>query len=122
MKKIFYYTDILPLLSKGEAAVDKIKRSLELFKRSAGQVTLIWHPWSRTEEYLKLNDSPVIDSFIEMTERFINEDWGILDRNDSVSEAMNVLLDCDAYYGDAGELMLGALNAGKPVMIQNYDM
>ncbi len=55
MKKVFYYTDVLLFLSKPKAAIAKLKANLYIFKEESENIELIWHPWSRTEEYMKLN-------------------------------------------------------------------
>ena len=63
MKKVFYYTDVLPFLSKPKAAIAKLKANLDIFKESSENIELIWHPWSRTEEFMKLNKCTVTDEY-----------------------------------------------------------
>lgn len=121
MKKVFYYTDVLPFLSRGEDAVDKLKRNLEVFKEEQESIRLVWHPWSKTEEYLELNKSDVIKDYKEIIDTYLSEGWGELDRSKSMSDAKEAMLKCDAYYGDSCDLIYEAQNAKMPVMIQNVD-
>ena len=63
MKKIFYYTDVLPFLSRGEDAIDKLIINLEMFHEAADSIRLIWHPWSGTEKYMENNDFLLLDKY-----------------------------------------------------------
>lgn len=122
MKRFFYYTDILPFLSKEHAAIDKLERNLSLFKNHSNEITLIWHPWSQTVKYLRLNNSPVTNEYLRVVNNFKQMGWGILDETDSLAEARKTMLSCDAYYGDLSELIYDAKDAGIPVMLQNIDI
>ncbi|WP_022756726.1 hypothetical protein [Butyrivibrio fibrisolvens] len=121
MKKIFYYTDVLPLLSRGKDGIKKISRSLDVFRAASENVKLIWHPWSGTMKYLTINSSDVIDEYKKIVEDYLEEGWGELDNSDNYYEARQVLLGCDGYYGDVCDLIYDAQNAKIPVMIQNID-
>ncbi len=122
MKKLFYYTDVLPFLSKKEVAIDKLKRNLMLFRDSCDSIYLVWHPWSKTAEYLSLNGSEVLDEYLSEVQQFVDEGWGELDKTCTYQEAKNVMLGCDAYYGDPSDLAYDAQIAKLPVMLQNFDV
>lgn len=122
MKKIFYYTDVLPLLGKEKVAIDKLQRNLEIFRESKDNVRLVWHPWSKTEEYLKLNRSPVTEEYKKIVQKYREEGWGDLDEADTYQATLEVLRKCDGYYGDTSDMAYEAQNAKIPVMIQNYDI
>ncbi len=122
MKKIFYYTDVLPLLSRGEDALNKINRNLKVFKDASQDIKLVWHPWSRTEHYLELNGSELLKQYQDVLETYKYEGWGDLDESDTFAEAKAVLLGCNGYYGDVSDLVYEAQNAGIPVMLQNIDV
>jgi hypothetical protein len=122
VKKLFYFTDILPFLSKPEIAIDKLLRNLELFKDSSENIRLIWHPWSHTEEYLRLNKCPVTDRYLEIVEDYKAAGWGTLDETKSPHDARKVLMGCDAYYGDFCELVFYAKENGIPAMIRNVEI
>ncbi len=122
MKTIFYYTDVLPILGRGEEAINKIIRSLEAFQEASDRVKLIWHPWSGTERYLELNHSDVLDKYRGIVEEFRSEAWGKLDESRSLEETKEVLLKCNGYYGDISDLVYDAQSASIPVMLQNIDI
>ena len=122
MKRIFYYTDVLPFLSKEQAAIDKLIRNLDLFNHYADEITLVWHPWSKTVEYLQLNNSPVINDYLNLIEEYRRNGWGILDESVTLNDTRDVMLSCNAYYGDMCDLIYDAQDAGIPVMIQNTDI
>ena len=122
MKKLFYYTDVLTFLSREDVAIEKLKRSLSIFREASNAVTLVWHPYSGTLDYLKRNDSPVTEEYISIFEDYRNTGWGELDLSASIADAKKTLLSCCAYYGDVSDLVYEAQNAGLPVMLQNIDI
>ena len=122
MKKVFYYTDVLPFLSNQKAAITKLKANLEIFKEASGDVELVWHPWSRTEEFMKLNKCPVADEYKRIVEEYKAAGWGTLDETTTLADAKEVMLACDAYYGDACDLAFEAKGKGIPVMLQNIEV
>ena len=123
MKKIFYFTDLLPFLSKPDMAINKLKKNLEIFKEASQDVQLVWHPWSRTEEFMQINKCPVINEYKKIVEEYKAAGWGILDETKTMDEAKEVMLGCDAFYGDAlGDFMYYAKEKGIPVMIQNVEI
>lgn len=122
MKKLFFFTDLLPFLSKPDMAISKLNKNLEIFKDASQDVELIWHPWSRTEEFLRLNKCPVTDKYLKIVEEFKAAGWGTLDETGTLADAKEVLLSCDAYYGDSCDLVFYAKEKGIPVMIQNVEI
>ena len=122
VKKIFYYTDVLPFLGKDNAALQKLERNLEIFKAASDDVRLVWHPFYKTEEYLELNNSWVLSSYRKIVEQYRSENWGDFDEAEGYQAAKEVLLSCDAYYGDVSNFGYEAQLAGIPVMFQNFDI
>ncbi len=122
MKKIFYYTDVLPFLSKDEKAIDKLQRNLEIFKEAKDKIWLVWHPWHKTGEYLKINKSAVMNRYEKIVDQFRQEGWGELDESATYQDTLQVLLKCDGYYGDVSDMAYEAQNARIPVMLQNLDV
>ena len=122
MKKMFYFTDVLPFLGKESLALDKLKRNLELFYQNRDSIRLVWHPWSGTMKYLLLNCSGVTDEYDRIVKDFLDGGWGELDENDNFNAVREVMLSCDAYYGDVSDLVYDAQNAGMPVMLQNIEV
>jgi hypothetical protein len=122
MKKIFYYTDVLPFLGKSDMAIKKLERNLATFKEASENVYLVWHPWSKTEEYLKLNKSGVINEYQRIVHEYCEAGWGDFDKSGTLQEAKAILFNCDAYYGDPSDLAYEAQLAKMPVMLQNIDI
>ncbi|MCR4792618.1 MAG: hypothetical protein K5871_07700 [Lachnospiraceae bacterium] len=122
MKKIFYFTDLLPFLSKPDAAISKLKRNLETFKAASGDVELVWHPYSRTEEFMQINKCPAMTEYKAIVDEFKSSGWGKLDETASIAEAKEVLNGCNAYYGDQCDLVYEAQKNKIPVMIQNLEI
>ena len=89
---------------------------------TAGRTRNIWHPWSKTAEYLELNRSKVTEEYNKVLRQFVDEGWGELDETGTFQEAKEVLLGCDAYYGDVSDLAYEAQLAKMPVMLQNFDV
>ena len=122
MKKMYYYTDVLPFLSDGEKAIDKLNRNLGIFYENREKIRLIWHPWSGMEKYLKLNNYEVLDKYLAVVEKYKADGWGDMDSSSSFAEAKAVLLGCNGYYGDVSDLVYEAQNEKIPVMIQSLDV
>ncbi len=120
-KKIFYYTDVLPILAREGAAIEKLKRSLKIFQESAEEIRLVWHPYPQTIEYLEKNHSTVLEDYERILSAYRQDNWGDLDESASLESARQVLLSCHAYYGDVSDLVADAQNAGLPVMLQDID-
>ena len=97
MKKLFYYTDVLPLLSRERQAIQKLERNLEIFHEAGDSIRLVWHPWSKTDEYLRINRSGVRGEYSRIVEKYLGEGWGDLDTTDTYQDAKAVLMECDAY-------------------------
>ena len=119
MKRIFYYTDVLPLLTKGDKAMEKLKENMEFFKAHQDEVSLVWHPFLQIGEYLQKNDSDVYEDFLEIYRWFVSEGFGELDESEDV---ISVVQSCDGYYGDASDLAWYACDSGSPALLIDYDV
>ena len=122
MKKVFYYTDVLPFLSKPKAAIAKLKANLDIFKEESENIELIWHPWSRTEEYMKLNKCVVTAEYRKIVEEFQPAGWGTLDETADLEEIKKIALNCEAYYGDPCDVAFEAKSKSVAVMLQNTEV
>lgn len=119
MKRILYYTDVLALLSKKEAALDKIQRNLEIFSSNSDKIRVIWHPYEKCEEYMKLNNFELMDQYQKIIEDFKNGSFGEFDETSDLKALAD---SCDAYYGDYSDAVYYMQESKKPVMIQNIDV
>ena len=118
MKVIFYYTDVLPILSKGEAAIAKLKYNLDFFRERQEDVCLVWHPYSRMEELLQKNNCALLHAYQQVVADYKAAGWGIFDESEDV---IGRLQECDAYYGDVSDLPYYSCEAGHPALLIDYD-
>lgn len=119
MKRIFYYTDVLPLLTKGDKAMAKLKENLLFFKERSDEISLVWHPFLQMGEYLKKNDAPVYEEYLEICRWYLAEGFGELDESE---DAISVVRACDGYYGDPSDLAWYACDSGSPALLIDYDV
>lgn len=119
MKRLLYYTDVLPILSKKEIALNKIKRNLSIFASNADKIKVIWHPYIRTEEFMIINEFEFLNEYRQIVLDFKDKELGEFDE----SKDLKVLADtCDAYYGDYSDAVYYMQENKKPVMIESFDV
>ena len=114
MKSIFYYTDVCPFLAESDAALDKLRRNLEIFKESKDGVRLVWHPYEKIEEYMKEKAPEAYEEYKKVVDEFTAEGWGTYDLSEDGAAVMS---SCSAYYGDPSPYVYQAQMEKKPVMI-----
>ena len=119
MKSIFYYTDVCPFLAEPEKAIDKLKRNLEIFKESSGDIRLIWHPFNGIDEYMQKKAPDTYEIYKGLVDEFKNEGWGVYDEREDGDAVMD---ECAAYYGDPSPYVFHAQITGKPVMIADINI
>ena len=120
MKKIIlYYTSSAVLLGKDLAAVEKLRRVLDIFKENREDVALLWRPDPVTRDSLRAANSKVWSRYRDILEKYRKEGWGILDDSRDPYRAMKI---ADAYYGDPSFYVIKCKNAGKPVMLANVEV
>ncbi len=119
MKKILYYTDLMPFLTDSSKAISKVRKNFEIFNENRDKIGLVWHPYSRTEEFLELNKSDCIEEYRRLKEEYRERNLGELDED---SDGHNLAESCDAYYGDYSDITYFFTESNKPVMIQNFDV
>ena len=118
-KVILYGTSAGVLYRYGMKVVDKIKSVFETFRENQDEVALLWRPDSWSEAILQKSKKDVWEAYCELKEKFLKENYGILD---SQRDAQKAILLCDAYYGDGSPVGNACRARGKAVMIQNVDV
>lgn len=135
-KTLLYMVDYASLVENNLAAIDKIEHVLDTLKEAhiENGLNICWHEQPTVSIYLKEKNPELWEKYAILRDRFIDEGWGVYDsfadairEKDSYGplykEHINHLVDsCTAYYGDAGWVAHLFRNAGKPVMIQNYEI
>ena len=120
-KTLLYYPDFSNLLLYGDRAIDKIGRVLELFDNSKDSLDYVLLQSELIETIMKNEHKDIYDKFESIIDKACTD--MSLRRIDEINIDINELVDsCTAYYGDGGHIAHMFRNAGKPVMIQNYEL
>lgn len=118
-KKVFFYnTSIQALLDNREKAIAKLK-SVFAFFRTQPELMLLWRPHPLNESTIKAITPQLLEAYKQLIADYRTEGWGIYD--DTADLHRSIALS-DAYYGDGGSVPVLYKEAGKPIMIQNYDI
>lgn len=123
-KTLLYYPDFSDIIQRGQQAVDKIKSVLTVFSdaRNKESLDFLILKGRLIEEKLKAYDSVLYNRYLEAINAAQNStDVTIELVNESETDYDTLVQRCCAYYGDGGRLAHMFRNAGKPVMIQNYE-
>lgn len=125
IKTIAYYCDYSDIALYGEKALEKIKSSIEVFAENKDSVRCIFvRNKTPYDEYKKYEPGLFKEYDDLLTARL--EKSGIeqvlLDNSISSDDYPDIVTRCDAFYGDPGCLAHLFVEAGKPVMIQSYDV
>lgn len=116
-KIIFYNISIGALLAHDEEWVDKVREVLGTFRRKRDEIVLLWRPHPLVENTIKTMRPHMLQKYIEVRNRYIEEGWGIYDDTPDVDRAVVL---SDAYYGDGGSVMNMYMQTGKPILIADY--
>ena len=119
MKRLFYYTDICMLLSNEEKAFEKIRRCLDVFYENRESLFVVWVFYSDMKKDLSLLNPKAADGFCAVLEDFKKQGIGEIVETDDM---LSVLLTCDAYYGDANEVLYYAKKNHIPAMVADVNL
>lgn len=117
-KKILFYTSISGLMQNSEIAAGKIRNVLDIFKQYSGQIEVVWCVQSLVDTVMEDIDKKLYEQIIAIRNQYNIEQIGHVcsDRD------KDMLSSCDAYYGDILAIVQDYRNAGKPVMIMDYEI
>ena len=107
------------LLSKEEKELEKISRCLDIFEENKDSLQIVWGLYSGTKKNLSDLNPKIAKSFDGLLEDFQKRGLGKIVEADDLTE---ILLTCDAYYGDINELLYYAKKNKIPAMIANVDL
>ena len=119
-KVIVYFISISFILQGGDKAINKIRRSLEIFIEHADKIKTVLLPQEAVLTCLESIDNKLWESFVDLTHE-IGKTW----ENcvyDKAGVAVRHVDKWDAFYGDRGRLSRLCVLNNKPVMIQNIDV
>lgn len=118
-KVIVYYVTISLLARFGERAIDKIRRSLEIFEKSGDGIIAIFEPQAYLDDNLKCFDETLYKQYKDAACMIENIRNVVLDEEGAALLHMNKW---DAYYGEQGAWAHKCWELGIPVMIENVDI
>lgn len=122
-KILLYYPDFSDILQRGQQAVDKIKSVLDIFADNNDSLRYMILNGRLIEDKLKIYDRSLYDMYMKtVNDAVAGANGAIALVNEREADYDALVADCSAYYGDAGHLAHMFRNAGKPVMIQNYEI
>ncbi len=104
-RKIMFYVGISFFAEYGEAAIDKIRWSFDIFHDNRDRIEVVYVTQDGLSDNLKRLYPDLYDMYVA---------GGFPDPEDTISAD-----DCDAYYGEASAYATEFVNAHKPVMIMN---
>ncbi len=117
-KVMLYRISASPVMEFGIKSVNKIKRALESFYDRRNDIALVLMPEGCLWDALR--DFPdVFDALNKLTDDYRRAGWGIYAEDKDRQAVLDI---CDAYYGDAGNMVQKFRRAGKPVMIENINV
>ncbi len=119
-KKIMLYnTTVAAILKEDEKMVDKISRSLEIFKENKDEVVLWWRPHPLIKATIETLRPELWDEYSKIVEKYKQEGWGIYDDTPDMDRALAM---SDAYFGDQSSLVPLFQKLERPIMIQNVEV
>ena len=119
-KVVVYYVSISFILQGRERAIDKIRKSLDIFAEYSDKIQTVLLPQETLLTELERIDSKLWEEFCDLTAE-IGSRW----KNcvyDISGVAAGYVDKWDAFYGDPGMLPRKCVLKNKPVMIQNLDV
>lgn len=115
----FYNTSINGMLANTENFLKKMEYVFGMFKRRE-DVCILWRPHPLLETTFDSLRKEYKDKYIEIKNKFIEEEIGILDTTPDIE---NTIALCDAYIGDGGTSVTSLFGvAGKPIFILNNNI
>lgn len=116
-KVILYNTNIVGILHGNEQYLKKMKSVFDFFK-GREDLVVIWRPHPLMEQTVSAMRSKLHEEYVELKERFLQEDIGIYDDGKDMYPA---ILLSDVYYGDWSSLIWLYRETGKSIRVQCVD-
>ncbi len=120
MKIIIYYVTISFMLKGGPKAIDKIKRSMDIFAENSDKIKTVVVLQGAVSSELKRIDPSLANELKGVVDQ-IGSKWDncVYDKN---GVSLNYMDRWDGFYGDGGVVSLKCIEYKIPVMIQNMDV
>ena len=117
-KIILYHLSAGFLVRHGDKAIDKLKRSLEIFKENSDKVYTVISLPAEMDQLRELMPD-VTDRLLKTLEDYRGSDFCFLDDKKVFLQHLN---NVNGYFGDAGTLARRCVCLGIPVMLENVEI
>lgn len=118
-KVVFYNIGMSTMVNYKEKWIKKIETVLNIFRDNQEETALLWRPHPMIEIMIKSMCPDLLEQYLEIKNRYIEEAWGIYDETADLDRAIAI---SDAYYGDMSSVVQLYQQTGKPIMIQNVEI
>lgn len=118
-KVVFYNIGMSTMVNYKEKWIKKIETVLNIFRDNQEETALLWRPHPMIEIMIKSMCPDLLEQYLEIKNRYIEEAWGIYDETADLDRAIAI---SDAYYGDMSSVVQLYQQTGKPIMIQNLEI
>ncbi|MBE5837086.1 LicD family protein [Butyrivibrio sp.] len=115
-KTVVYYVSISMLLRYREKAIDKIRRSLQIFEDSSAEIDVIYLQQEAIGSQLEKIDRGLHEKYVTAISDFEKRGKISFDKK---GDALNNMDQWSSYYGEPGALAHRCIEMGIPVMIEN---
>lgn len=133
-KTLLYMNDCSCVILHKDVVASKLRSVMETFAQSGveGKIRVLYIEQPDFKENLIGFDKSLYEEYMKIVDEYLVCDWcesvKLSDATESLAEdsylskVQEIVSMGDAYYGDGGVVAHYCRNAGKPVMIQNYDI
>ncbi|MGN0666299.1 MAG: hypothetical protein ACI4KF_07205 [Huintestinicola sp.] len=118
-KIIMYNTGLSAMLENDYLMLKKIQSVIELFYKNRNEICLLWRPHPLLEATLKSMKPHLYDEYINIKNKYINQNWGIFDDSPNLDRAVLI---SDGYYGDYSSVAHLCENCKIKVLYQNTEI
>ena len=118
-KVIIYHVSISSIVENKDKIIEKVKASLETFKKNSNEIAVVWHSDPLIIDILSVVDAGLYEKYMVLVEEFNFENWGIHYDGSDIDVMLPLV---DAYYGDTDRVIQQCRMRKIPVMIQNVDV
>ncbi len=115
-KTMLYSNSAWTFLKGGYDMFDKIRDSLEVFRKNADKIALIWRPDPSTRQVLVEVRPEYVSKYDSLVSFYQEGDYGIYDTDPDFTRAVVL---SDGFYGDEGGMVSIYKATGKPIMIED---
>lgn len=120
-KTMVYYPDFSDIMYFGDRALSKVRESVRTFEENGSELDFVIIKGRHIEDRLKELKPDLYADYIRiLNDAAENDHIRLID--ETAADLDKLVKECTAYYGDGGRLAHMFRNAGKPVMIQNYEI